>query len=259
MALPPREPCGRWVLRWRPSLSRMRHGRTLWEFLDTADPLPVIIDSVDDGIEGDPFAAPAPHPRVRWRVAATAGVGLVLGIVVIAVGAYMFRAPAPELTVLSSQASIGQEQENLVTGQQGSLTAPMVLVHVVGAVVTPGVVEVPADSRVIDAITKAGGPTEQALLEGVNLARIVFDGEQIVVPALGQELAGPQGSPGGKISLSQADSLTLQSLPRVGPATAERIIAWRTTHGPFRSVDDLLAISGIGPATLEGFRDLVVP
>jgi competence protein ComEA len=237
----------------------MRHGRTLWEFLDTADPLPVIIDSVDDGIEGDPFAAPAPHPRVRWRVAATAGVGLVLGIVVIAVGAYMFRAPAPELTVLSSQASIGQEQENLVTGQQGSLTAPMVLVHVVGAVVTPGVVEVPADSRVIDAITKAGGPTEQALLEGVNLARIVFDGEQIVVPALGQELAGPQGSPGGKISLSQADSLTLQSLPRVGPATAERIIAWRTTHGPFRSVDDLLAISGIGPATLEGFRDLVVP
>lgn len=237
----------------------MRHGRTLWEFLDTADPLPVIIDSVDDGIEGDPFAAPAPHPRVRWRVAATAGVGLVLGIVVIAVGAYMFRAPAPELAVLSSQAPIGQEQENLVTGQQGSLTAPMVLVHVVGAVVTPGVVEVPADSRVIDAITQAGGPTEQALLEGVNLARIVFDGEQIVVPALGQELAGPQGSPGGKISLSQADSLTLQSLPRVGPATAERIIAWRTTHGPFRSVDDLLAISGIGPATLEGFRDLVVP
>jgi competence protein ComEA len=237
----------------------MRHGRTLWEFLDTADPLPAIIDRVDDGIEGDPFAAPAPHPRVRWRVAATAGVGLVLGIVVIAVGAYMFRAPAPELTVLSSQASIGQEQENLVTGQQGSLTAPMVLVHVVGAVVTPGVVEVPADSRVIDAITQAGGPTEQALLEGVNLARIVFDGEQIVVPALGQELAGPQGSPGGKISLSQADSLTLQSLPRVGPATAERIIAWRTTHGPFRSVDDLLAISGIGPATLEGFRDLVVP
>ena len=238
----------------------MSHGRTLWEFLDTAGPLPVIIDSVDDGIEGDPFAAPAPHPRVRWRVAATAGVGLVLGIVVIAVGAYMFRAPAPELTVLSSQASIGPDQESGPQGPQGSLTpAPMVLVHVVGAVVTPGVVEVPADSRVIDAITKAGGPTEQALLEGVNLARIVFDGEQIVVPALGQELAGPQGSAGGKISLSQADSLTLQSLPRVGPATAERIIAWRTTHGPFRSVDDLLAISGIGPATLEGFRDLVVP
>jgi competence protein ComEA len=120
-------------------------------------------------------------------------------------------------------------------------------------------VEVPINSRVIDAINQAGGATSEALLDGVNLARLVFDGEQIVVPVTGLEPAISSGQPGQKISLSQADSLTLQTLPRVGPATAERIIAWRTAHGPFRSVEDLLAVSGIGPATVEGFRDLVVP
>ena len=69
--------------------------------------------------------------------------------------------------------------------------------------------------------------------------------------------ASPEGS--GPISLSRADQATLETLPRIGPATAERIIAWREEHGPFQSVEDLLAISGIGPATLEGLADRVVP
>jgi competence protein ComEA len=237
----------------------MRPARTLWEFLDTADPLPTIVDTVDEEIEHNPFAAPPPNLGIRWRVAATAGVGVVLGLVVIAVGAYMFRAPPSELSVITAQASSAGAVVESAPGLSGPPIAHTVLVHVVGEVNAPGVVEVPIDSRVIDAISKAGGPTADAFLGGVNLARVVFDGEQIVVPGVSQELENAPIPRGGKISLSQADSLTLQSLPRVGPATAERIIAWRTTHGPFRSVDDLLAISGIGPATLEGFRDLVVP
>jgi len=237
------------------SLSRMSQARKLWEFLDTADPKPAMVDTADEGIEQDYFAPPVPEPPIRWRVAATAGIGLFLAIVVIAVGAYMFRTPA--LSVLSA----GSAEETTVSTE--NYDAPgepgVLLVHVVGAVESPGVVEVPINSRVIDAINQAGGATSEALLDGVNLARLVFDGEQIVVPVTGQEPAVSAGQSGQKISLSQADSLTLQTLPRVGPATAERIIAWRTAHGPFRSVEDLLAVSGIGPATVEGFRDLVVP
>jgi competence protein ComEA len=136
----------------------------------------------------------------------------------------------------------------------------MVIVHVVGAVHAPGVIEIPENSRVLDALERAGGARSDADLTGINLARIVFDGEQIVVPIPGEALA--PNSPAnlqGPISLSRADQATLETLPRIGPATAERIISWREKHGPFGSVEDLLAVSGIGPATLEGIRDRVVP
>jgi competence protein ComEA len=133
------------------------------------------------------------------------------------------------------------------------------VVHVVGAVVRPGVVRLPEFSRVEDALAQAGGPTAEAQLSGVNLAREIFDGEQIVVPVWGQEVSAATGSGSGPISLSRADQAALETLPRVGPATAQRIIAWRESNGPFRSVEDLLAVSGIGPATLEGLADLVVP
>jgi competence protein ComEA len=109
-----------------------------------------------------------------------------------------------------------------------------------------------------DALALSGGALEDADLRSVNLARTVFDGEQIVVPRMGDPLDSFGGG-SGLLSLSQADQASLETLPRIGPATAERIIAWREANGPFRSVEDLLAISGIGPATLEGLADLVVP
>jgi competence protein ComEA len=138
--------------------------------------------------------------------------------------------------------------------------APTVMVHVVGAVESPGVIELPENSRIVDALAKAGGAREDAVLSGINLARMLLDGEQIVVPALGDEPAGASGvTPPGLVSLSRGTSAELETLPRVGPATAARIIAWREANGPFASVDDVLAVSGIGPATLEGFRSLVVP
>jgi competence protein ComEA len=134
------------------------------------------------------------------------------------------------------------------------------MVHVVGAVESPGVIELPENSRIVDALAKAGGAREDAVLSGINLARVLFDGEQIVVPALGDEPVLPAGeAPPGLVSLSSYTCAELETLPRVGPATAARIIAWREANGPFASVDDVLAVSGIGPATLEGFRSLVVP
>lgn len=139
--------------------------------------------------------------------------------------------------------------------------APAVVVlHVLGAVSDPGIVELPLGSRVVDAIAAAGGPTDAADLAAVNLARVVADGEQLRVPLVGE--VPPAGSPGaggaatdGRININTADTAGLEQLPGVGPAIAARIIAWREQNGPFRSVDELSAVSGIGQKTLDGLRD----
>ncbi|GAA4526766.1 ComEA family DNA-binding protein [Brachybacterium paraconglomeratum] len=148
------------------------------------------------------------------------------------------------------------------------------VVHVSGAVATPGVVRLPAGARVDDALEAAGGPTEDADLSAVNLARPVGDGEQIHLPVPGEEpRAGDPGAaaPGdaetgeapaagssgasGVINLNTASAAELEELPSVGPAIAQRIIEHREKNGPFRSVDGLLEVSGIGPSTLEKIRD----
>ena len=146
----------------------------------------------------------------------------------------------------------------------GPTTAgPSVRVHVVGEVADPGVVDVPAGARVIDALARAGGSLPSADLERINLARVVIDGEQIHVPAPGEEiLAGSAGTtigpitPGagsegvGKVNLNQADLATLDGLPGVGPVLAQRIVDWRKEHGKFTSVDELGEVSGIGEKLL---------
>jgi competence protein ComEA len=125
-----------------------------------------------------------------------------------------------------------------------------VLVHVVGKVAQPGVVELPIGSRVQDAIEAAGGATKDKALESVNLARPVVDGEQIFV---GVPVAGTTPS---KISINSASVDLLDELPGVGPAIAERIVQWREKNGPFTSIDELMEVSGIGPSMIEQIRDL---
>ena len=228
--------------------------QTLWDFLDSSSSSSRIVDSVDEGLDEDYFDSPPGDPRNRWSVALGAALGLVALIVVVAVGSHIFRSatPTPSVVVASPQAAV---EENAP-----ARTAATVMVHVVGAVESPGVIELPENSRIVDALAKAGGARDDAVLSGINLARVLFDGEQIVVPALGDEPAAALGGAApGLVSLSRGTSAELETLPRVGPATAARIIAWREANGPFASVDDVLAVSGIGPATLEGFRSLVVP
>ena len=227
--------------------------QTLWDFLESTSSSSRLVDSADDGLDDDYFERP-PGPRGhRWKVALGAGLGLVALIVVVAVGSHIFRSATPiPSVVVASQAEA--EAENL------SVPTLTVVVHVVGAVESPGVIELPENSRIVDALAKAGGAREDAILSGINLARVLFDGEQIVVPSRADEPAAVSiDAPPGLVSLSRGTSAELETLPRVGPATAARIIAWREENGPFTSVDDVLAVSGIGPATLEGFRALVVP
>jgi competence protein ComEA len=142
---------------------------------------------------------------------------------------------------------------------------PALVVDVAGAVRRPGLYRLPHGSRVADAVTKAGGATAKAALDGVNLAAPLADGEQVVVPSrvAGGAAVAPGGSAPGAtsspVSLSTATVEQLDALPGIGPVTAQKIVDYRTAHGAFRSVDELDAISGIGPAKLDRLRGLVVP
>jgi competence protein ComEA len=141
-------------------------------------------------------------------------------------------------------------------------TAPavsaVIYVHILGQVARPGLYQLPDGARAVDAVAAAGGFTKQADAAGLNLARFVSDGEQIVVPAIGETVsAAPEVAGDGRVNLNTADAAALDTLPGVGPVTAAKILAWRDEHGRFESVEDLLDVGGIGEAKFDSIRDLV--
>lgn len=140
--------------------------------------------------------------------------------------------------------------------------APGLVVDVVGAVRRPGLVRLARGARVADAVARAGGLTRRAERSGVNFAAPVSDGEQVVVPvhgAGGGAVAGSAAGTAGPVSLSSATADQLDTLPGIGPVTAQKIVDYRTRHGAFSSVDELDAIPGIGPARISELQGLVVP
>lgn len=233
--------------------------------------------------------------RVAVRPAAVGGLVLLLVLVVAVLGVRWWLVaqearpqPIPPegqpVPVASSAAGPPGTSEPSTPGTEGGgagqadgatatrhAPTPSLLVHVAGEVEAPGVVEVPAGSRVLDAVEAAGGSTGRADLARLNLARPVQDGERVWVPAPGEEVpelvdpAGPvasgpgsAGAGGGQealsIDLNAADQALLEELPGVGPSTAQAILAWREEHGEFSRVEELLEVSGIGEKTLERLR-----
>jgi competence protein ComEA len=143
---------------------------------------------------------------------------------------------------------------------------PVLVVHVVGEVRRPGLYRLRDGARIADAIHRAGGAARGADLAGVNLAAPLVDGIQILVPSRAApgaagtgEAPSGEGAVGGTVSLSSATVEELDELPGVGPITAQKIVDYRTEHGPFASADDLDAVPGIGPTRIEQLRDLVTP
>ena len=138
-----------------------------------------------------------------------------------------------------------------------------IFVNVVGAVRRPGLYRLREGSRVANAVSRAGGPTRHAQMELVNLAALVADGEQIVVPRRGAGAVGGVSGAGavasGPVHLNSATLEQLDALPGIGPVTAQKILSYRQEHGAFGSVDELDAVPGIGPARLEQLRELVAP
>ena len=130
-------------------------------------------------------------------------------------------------------------------------------IHVVGEVVSPGMYQLPIGARLVDAVFAAGGLTDEADNASVNLARELTDGKQIIVFSISQEGQSPVTNSSGLISLNRAGDKELEELPGIGPALAGRIIAWREANGGFKSIEDLLKVSGIGESLLSGVIDLV--
>ena len=159
----------------------------------------------------------------------------------------------------SSSSSASSGSFTLDTSGSGS----DVIVDVTGAVARPGVYRLPAGARVTDAVDRAGGATGAALLEAINLAARLADGQQVVVPR-----KGPGGAPlaaagavseDGPISLGTATVEQLDTIDGIGPVTAQDIVEFRDQQGGLASVDQLDQVSGIGPATMESLRARLQP
>jgi competence protein ComEA len=135
-------------------------------------------------------------------------------------------------------------------------------VYVSGAVQHPDVYLLAPESIVKDALLAAGGPASDADLDRINLAMPVADSQHIYVPRTGEDnppidLPSTQSTASGQVNINTADPDELDSLPGIGPSIAQRICAYRENHGPFTQIEDIMEVSGIGPATFEKIRDLI--
>ena len=183
---------------------------------------------------------------------------------------FLLRTPAPpveaSLTYASTVVSSGPREDSQVP-----TTVATVSIHVAGNVLKPGVYEMPADSRVVDAIRIAGGANAIADLNAINLANRLNDAQQVYVPAVGEKVppssnglsAGGVGTGSAPnsveypININSADVALLDELPGVGPSTAQAIVTYRDQNGPFASVSGLEDVPGIGPAKVAAIQGLV--
>lgn len=252
-----------------------------------------------EGSEGEAGRAPS----LRWRVGLR--VAVLLAALAAVAGVWFWwqaGAAAPEVLPLSGVSSgenRGDTPDAIADGtpepaagrgapQGESSPAGLVVVHVAGAVGSPGVLRLQQGSRVDDAITAAGGPTADGDANRLNLALVLEDGQKIYVPRRGEAMpaatdadipggaatdssgsnstgsnntgsnnTGQQGAAAGKVNLNTADAAELDTLPKVGPVLAQRIVDWRKEHGPFRSVEELDGVDGVGPKMLEALLPLV--
>ena len=202
-----------------------------------------------------------------------AGLVVVIVLLLAAVGFWYTRSlPRPidiATDAMPTVASAGPAPSVAVAPSASASASPSttLIVDVAGCVRKPGVFSFEPGDRVIDAVERAGGARDNADLTLLNLAAPLVDGQQILVPKEGAQPTGTApgvtpgtgvpGSTGGLVNINSADEATLETLNGVGPVLAASIIAYRTEHGPFTSIDQLDEVSGIGPATMEDLRSQV--
>lgn len=162
------------------------------------------------------------------------------------------------------------KNDEIVVEQTGEMEAEMMVeepasklvVDISGCVKNPGVYEFEDGTRLHDVIQQAGGLTEEADIDAINQAELVTDGQKILIPEKLETMDGAESTTftqnavsNGKININQADSTTLQEIPGIGPATADKIIQYREANGRFQSIEDLKNVSGIGDKTFEKMKD----
>ncbi len=243
-------------------------------------------DAASGAADESPPGTDKTGPALRWRVGLR--VALLIAALAVLGGAWFWSQVAagqPEVMPLSDISAQGslpagegtQEEEPHGAGPpelpSETPQAGTVIIHVAGAVAVPGVVQLPAGSRVHQAVAAAGGGTPSADLNRLNLAAVLTDGQKLYVPQAGEEIpagssaslgeagegtgGGGTTSAGGKVNLNTAGVEELDALPKVGPVLAQRIVDWRKEHGPFKSVEELDAVDGVGPKMLETLLPLV--
>jgi competence protein ComEA len=247
---------------------------------------PVGQQDADSVVPGSPRApgtprAPGPLDGRRWLPAVLREAQLVaprqavVGLVAVALlsalltaGALWLERPRADVVgppPLAEQPTADQRPTAGPASAKPTTSARPLVLAVVGRVRHPGLVSLPPGSRVIDAVQAAGGPLPGTDLTMLNLARKVVDGEQIVVGGTAQAGLGgapaagsaASGGPATPLNLNSASLEELDALPGVGPVIAQRILDWRTAHGGFTSVEQLLSVPGIGDRTMERLRTLV--
>jgi competence protein ComEA len=203
--------------------------------------------------------------RGSWIVA-----GFVIAVVAAALLLWSRGAPAQIAPPASDTGGAVQPPGGVVQGgpqDSASPTASFLYVDVSGAVRRPGLYKLDAGSRVADAIQAAGGPVARADLNLLNLAQLLTDGVKVDVARKGEAAPPPTGTLGASgaapspsipvVNINTADEPTLEQIPGVGPVTANAILAYRTRIGHFSSIDQLLDVNGIGPATVENIRPYI--
>ena len=207
----------------------------------------------------------------RTRLSPGALIGAIAAVAIVVVGALAagvlgggvghWRAGGADVALSLPKATAASDSKTPAALDTTTTAATTLHVHAAGAVMQPGVVTVPAGSRVTDVVAAAGGPAANADLDQVNLAAPVTDGERVYIPHQGEVGVALNASSSGAatgaeviVDLNQADETQLETLPGVGPATAQAIIDYRGQHGRFRSVDDLLNVRGIGPSKLDQIK-----
>lgn len=193
--------------------------------------------------------------------------GLYLFLIFLIVGGLVYRAstawffpPPGGVEIMKGVEAPGENSLPLDNEENGEGEPVEIVVHVAGGVNFPGVYTFHEGARVVDAVEAAGGFIEEARQEGVNLAALLFDGNQVYIPLQGENyLSPPEGgvtSP-DKININMATQEELEKLPGIGPARAGAIIRDREENGPFRSLEEITRVSGIGEKTLENIKDMI--
>jgi len=208
------------------------------------------------GFDGIPSPAAALKPAIAV---------VAVGLVAWAVWGGSSAQQSPASPTSGSRAATESAASRTASDPAVPSTPASITVHVVGEVRHPGVYQLVGGARAIDAVNAAGGLLGDAEQSAVNLARVVADGEQIAVPREGDGVAAATGgggaqaaSPGsGKVDINSATAEQLDALPGIGPATAAKIVSDRTSNGPFRNVDDLMRVPGIGPSKFDALKDLI--
>ncbi|MDZ4167026.1 MAG: ComEA family DNA-binding protein [Coriobacteriia bacterium] len=192
---------------------------------------------------------------------------IALVVLVICIGLWRFwpTSPGPEVAFETGSAA----PEVGASADVTDAPPPVLVVHVAGCVVRPGVYDLPVGARVADAVAAAGGVLDGAATDAVNLARLLADGEQVYLPSEeeaargGPATAASAGAQAGSaaagsaVNINAANATELETLPGVGPATAQKIVDDREKNGPFAAPEDLMRVPGIGPKKFEALADLV--